>query len=78
MAAFATGAFIPLLPFLFGAGDLLIAGVLAAVALFILGAAVSRFTARTWWFSGLRQLAVGAVAAGVTFAAGAALGTNLS
>ena len=78
MTAFATGAFIPLLPFLLGAADLLIAGVLAAVALFILGAAVSRFTARTWWFSGLRQLAVGAVAAAVTFGAGAALGTRLS
>jgi VIT1/CCC1 family predicted Fe2+/Mn2+ transporter len=78
MIAFATGAFIPLLPFLFGARNLLVAAILASVALFALGAAVSRFTARTWWFSGLRQLTVGAIAAGVTFGAGAALGTQLS
>ena len=78
MASFAVGAFIPLLPFLLGARNLLIAGLLAALALFALGAAVSRFTARTWWFSGLRQLFVGAIAAAVTFGAGAALGTHLS
>ena len=78
MAAFATGAFVPLLPFLFHATNLLIAAVLAALALFVLGAAVSNFTARSWWFSGLRQLGVGAIAAAVTFGAGAALGTQLS
>ncbi|MDQ1682064.1 MAG: vacuolar iron transporter family protein [Frankiaceae bacterium] len=78
MAAFATGAFIPLLPFLLGATNLIMAAVMAAVALFALGAAVSRFTSRSWWFSGLRQLTVGAVAAIVTFGAGAALGTHLS
>ncbi len=77
MAAFATGAFVPLLPFLLGAANLTVAAVLAAVALFLLGAAVSRFTARRWWFSGLRQLMVGAIAASVTFGAGAALGTHL-
>jgi VIT1/CCC1 family predicted Fe2+/Mn2+ transporter len=54
------------------------AAVMAAVALFTLGAAVSRFTSRSWWFSGLRQLMVGGVAAIVTFGAGAALGTHLS
>jgi VIT1/CCC1 family predicted Fe2+/Mn2+ transporter len=78
MAAFATGAFIPLLPFLLGATNLIMAAVMAAVALFSLGAAVSRFTSRSWWFSGLRQLTVGGVAAIVTFGAGAALGTHLS
>jgi VIT1/CCC1 family predicted Fe2+/Mn2+ transporter len=78
MAAFATGAFIPLLPFLLGATNLIMAAVMAAVALFTLGAAVSRFTSRSWWFSGLRQLMVGGVAAIVTFGAGAALGTHLS
>ncbi|MDQ1703327.1 MAG: vacuolar iron transporter family protein [Frankiaceae bacterium] len=78
MVAFATGAFIPLLPFLLGARNLLMAAILAAVALFLLGAAVSRFTSRSWWFSGVRQLAVGAIAAAVTFGAGAALGTHLS
>jgi VIT1/CCC1 family predicted Fe2+/Mn2+ transporter len=77
MASFAVGAFTPLLPFLFGASTLLIAAVLAALALFALGAAVSRFTARTWWFAGLRQLAIGVLAAAVTFGAGAALHTHL-
>ncbi len=55
--AFCLGAFIPLLPYLLGATTLMPAIVLASIGLFGAGALVSRVTARTWWYSGLRQLA---------------------
>jgi VIT1/CCC1 family predicted Fe2+/Mn2+ transporter len=41
------------------------------------GALSSRFTPRSWWFAGLRQLLFGAVAAGVTFGIGTAIGVGV-
>ena len=41
---------------LLGASNLWPSGILAGVGLFGAGALVSRVTARSWWFSGLRQL----------------------
>ncbi|MBC3986653.1 VIT1/CCC1 transporter family protein [Streptomyces sp. AC536] len=73
--AFALGALLPLLPYLLGASSLWPAVLLALVGLFGCGAVVARVTARTWWFSGLRQLALGGAAAGVTYALGALFGT---
>jgi VIT1/CCC1 family predicted Fe2+/Mn2+ transporter len=75
--AFLLGAFIPLLPFLLGATTLVPAAILAGVGLFVSGAAVARYTARPWWFSALRQLGVGALAAGVTYGLGALVGHGL-
>lgn len=72
--AFAIGAFIPLLPYLLGATVLWPALVLASLGLFGAGALVSRVTARTWWFSGLRQLAFGLAAAGLTYFVGVLVG----
>jgi VIT1/CCC1 family predicted Fe2+/Mn2+ transporter len=37
---------------------------------------VSRFTARSWWFNGLRQLAFGVIAAGATFIVGSLIGVG--
>ena len=63
-----TGADVDLEPaLLFGGAGLLIAGALS-----------SRFTPRPWWYSGLRQLLFGAVAAGITYAVGAAIGVAAS
>ncbi|WP_327404790.1 VIT1/CCC1 transporter family protein [Streptomyces sp. NBC_01288] len=73
--AFALGALLPLLPFLLGATALWPALLLALVGLFGCGAVVARVTARTWWFSGLRQLVLGGAAAGVTYALGTLFGT---
>jgi vacuolar iron transporter family protein len=73
--SFAVGALLPVLPYLLGATDLLPAALLAAVGLFSAGAVVSRVTVRSWWFSGLRQLALGGAAAVVTFGIGALIGT---
>lgn len=72
--SFSAGAILPLLPYLFGVTSLYLSAVLSCVALFAAGAVVSRVTARTWWFSGLRQLVVGALAAALTFALGNLIG----
>jgi len=75
--AFAVGALVPLLPYVFGAQTLVLSAVLSAIGLFVAGVLVSRITARSWWFSGLRQLAVGVLAAVVTFGVGHLVGTSL-
>jgi VIT1/CCC1 family predicted Fe2+/Mn2+ transporter len=69
-ASFTVGALIPLLPYLFGATSLLASAILSLAALFGAGALTSRFTARSWIFSGGRQVLLGTVAAVVTFAVG--------
>ncbi|MFD7920342.1 VIT1/CCC1 transporter family protein [Streptomyces sp. NPDC059740] len=76
--SFALGALLPVLPFLLGAAALWPAVLLALVGLFGCGAIVARVTARSWWFSGLRQLTLGGAAAGVTYALGALFGTAVS
>jgi VIT1/CCC1 family predicted Fe2+/Mn2+ transporter len=73
--SFAVGALLPVLPYLLGAGTLWPALVLALLGLFACGAVVARVTARSWWYSGLRQLLLGGAAAGVTYALGLAFGT---
>lgn len=77
-ASFAIGAFVPVLPFLFGVKAVLPALVLTALALVITGGIVARLTARPIWFGGTRQLLLGAVSASVTFAVGLLVGTGLS
>lgn len=76
--AFTVGALIPVLPYLFGATTLVWSAILSVLGLFGAGALVSRVTARSWWFSGLRQLLVGVLAAAVTFGIGSLVGTSLS
>lgn len=73
--SFALGALLPLLPYLLGASVLWPALLLALFGLFGCGAVVARVTARSWWFSGLRQLALGGAAAGVTYVLGVLFGT---
>ncbi|MEU0782274.1 VIT1/CCC1 transporter family protein [Streptomyces sp. NPDC006173] len=73
--SFALGALLPVLPFLLGATALWPALLLAMFGLFGCGAVVAKVTARSWWFSGLRQLALGGAAAGVTYALGGVFGT---
>ncbi|MBH1936303.1 VIT1/CCC1 transporter family protein [Streptomyces sp. AV19] len=73
--SFALGALLPVLPYLLGATVLWPAVLLALLGLFACGAVVARVTARSWWFSGLRQLLLGGAAAGVTYLLGLAFGT---
>ncbi|HTS14150.1 MAG TPA: VIT1/CCC1 transporter family protein [Candidatus Sulfotelmatobacter sp.] len=78
--AFAVGAFVPLLPFLLASGTVAFAFavLLSAVALFVVGAAVSLFTGRSALFSGARQIAIGALAAVVTYGVGHVIGVAIS
>lgn len=73
--SFALGALLPVLPYLLGATALWPALLLAFLGLFACGAIVARVTAKSWWYSGLRQLALGGAAAGVTYALGTLFGT---
>ncbi|WP_328559909.1 VIT1/CCC1 transporter family protein [Streptomyces coelicoflavus] len=73
--SFALGALLPVLPFLLGASALWPAVLLALAGLFLCGAVVAKVTARSWWYSGLRQLALGGAAAGVTYLLGSLFGT---
>jgi vacuolar iron transporter family protein len=71
---FSIGALIPLLPYLVGARELWPALVAGGLGLFVSGALVARFTNRAWWLSGLRQLILGAAAAGATYLIGMLIG----
>lgn len=77
---FAAGAIIPVLPFLLLNGTMAIGASLAisAVALFALGAAVTRFTGRGILRSGGRQLGFGLLAAALTFGLGRLLGVAVT
>ncbi|KQY59070.1 hypothetical protein ASD11_05550 [Aeromicrobium sp. Root495] len=75
--SFAVGAVIPLLSYLVGVEVAWPAIVLSLVGLFACGAVVTRVTARSWWFGGLRQLVLGAAAAGLTYLVGEAVGASL-
>jgi VIT1/CCC1 family predicted Fe2+/Mn2+ transporter len=75
-ASFAVGAFLPVLPYLFGATSLWPALVLTGGGLFLCGAFVTRLTPRPWWYGGGRQTLVGAVAAAVTYGVGALVGAS--
>jgi len=74
-AAFAVGALLPLLPYLLGASSVVWSVLVAGVGLAVTGAFVSRFTGRPAWLSGSRQLALGALAAGITFLVGHLVGS---
>ncbi|MGW3495046.1 VIT1/CCC1 transporter family protein [Streptomyces sp. NPDC001020] len=75
--SFALGALMPVLPYLLGAHALWPAVLLALAGLFGCGAVVAKVTARSWWYSGLRQLALGGAAAGLTYVLGGLFGAAL-
>ncbi len=75
---FSIGALFPLLPYLLGSDDLWLALGIGGLGLFGAGALVSRFTARSWWGNGLRQLVLGGLAAGATYLVGVAIGINVT
>jgi VIT1/CCC1 family predicted Fe2+/Mn2+ transporter len=77
---FAVGAAVPVLPFfwLSGSSGLWASMLLAALALFVLGAGTSLFNGRSTVYSGLRQLLVAAAAAALTFGVGKLFGVALA
>ena len=72
--AFSIGGIFPLVSYRLGSSSLGVALLIGAVGLFVAGALTSRFTTRSWWLSGLRQLLFGAIAAGATYVVGMAIG----
>jgi VIT1/CCC1 family predicted Fe2+/Mn2+ transporter len=72
---FAFGAFMPLVAFLLGSGGGAVAAsaALSGGALFGIGAAMSFLTGGNAILSGLRMLAIGTAAAGVTYLVGTIL-----
>ncbi len=78
--AFGLGAVIPLLPYLFGSGSvvLAIAAGISALALFAVGIATSVFTARGAVRTGLRMVLVGAVISVLTYGLGSLVGSSVA
>jgi VIT1/CCC1 family predicted Fe2+/Mn2+ transporter/rubrerythrin len=68
------GAIIPVIPFFWLLGDtaVIVAAVVSLVAHFVVGAAKSLFTLRSWWSSGLEMTLAGVIVGGVTYAVGLA------
>jgi VIT1/CCC1 family predicted Fe2+/Mn2+ transporter len=77
--AFATGAVIPVIPYLLLTGNaaFITSALVCGAALFILGGLVSIFTGRSLLFSGFRMLGIGIIAAAVTYFVGRLLGVSV-
>jgi VIT1/CCC1 family predicted Fe2+/Mn2+ transporter/rubrerythrin len=78
--SFATGAVVPVLPWLLAAGTAAFVAsmTLSALALFLVGSGISLLTGRSAARSGLRQLLVGGAAAAATFGIGRLIGVSVS
>ncbi len=76
---FSLGALFPLLPFAFLSGNIAIytsMGV-SAIALFLVGAAITLMTGRNIFYSGFRQVIIGLAAALITFGIGKLIGVSV-
>lgn len=69
-AMFATGAFIPLIPYALGFQSLWAGIGVGAAGLLLAGGVAARYTRKNWFRSSLRQLAFGAIAVGATYLVG--------
>jgi VIT1/CCC1 family predicted Fe2+/Mn2+ transporter len=77
LVTFAAGALIPLIPYLAGLNSLALALGLAALAAFLGGGLVAKLTDRPFFRGAFRQLLLGAVAAGLTYLIGHAVGSRV-
>lgn len=77
---FSIGALVPLVPFLFTSGGtaVVISAGLSGVTLFGVGGAMTILTGRGVVLSGARMLAIGAVAAAITYGVGKLLGVTIA
>jgi vacuolar iron transporter family protein len=71
------GAIIPVIPFFFTTGSVAIlsAAVISLIAHFLVGAAKSLVTLRSWWSAGLEMTLAGVIVGGATYLVGLALPT---
>ncbi len=77
---FAIGAVIPVMPFFFISGTtaIIISVACSAIGLFLIGSAITLFTGKSIWFSGMRQVIFGLMAAAITFGIGKLIGVSLA
>ncbi len=77
---FAIGAVIPLAPFFWGGGRAAIFSSIgfSTLGLFVIGSAITLFTGKSIWYSGLRQVLFGLLAAAVTFGIGSLIGVSIA
>jgi VIT1/CCC1 family predicted Fe2+/Mn2+ transporter len=71
------GAIIPVIPFMFTTGTvaILAAAAISLVAHFLVGAAKSLVTLRSWWSAGLEMTLAGVIVGGATYLVGLAFPT---
>jgi vacuolar iron transporter family protein len=71
------GAIIPVIPFFFTSGTtaIVLAAIISLIAHFLVGAAKSLVTLRTWWAAGLEMTLAGVIVGGATYMIGLALPT---
>ena len=72
------GAMVPVIPFFFLRGNVAVevAATVSLIAHFLVGAAKSLFTLRTWWAAGLEMTAAGVIVGGATYVLGLFLKTS--
>jgi vacuolar iron transporter family protein len=77
---FAAGAILPVIPYLFTSGTtaILISATFSALGLFTIGAAITLFTGRPVFASGMRQVIFGLAAALVTYLIGRLIGVSIA
>ena len=76
---FAFGAIIPVAPFFFltGMHAIYLSVILSTFGLFAIGSAITLFTGKGFWYSGLRQVFFGLAAAAITFSIGKLIGAAI-
>ncbi len=77
---FAAGAIVPVSPFFFCdlSTAVMLSAIFSTLALFIVGAAITLFTGRGVWFSGMRQVIFGLGAAALVYGVGKIVGVSLA
>ncbi|MBP8097645.1 MAG: VIT1/CCC1 transporter family protein, partial [Saprospiraceae bacterium] len=77
---FAIGAIIPVFPFFFlsGFNAVILSTGVSAIGLFIIGSAITLFTGKSIWFSGMRQVIFGLAAAAITYGIGSLIGVQVA
>ncbi|MBK8820385.1 MAG: VIT1/CCC1 transporter family protein [Saprospiraceae bacterium] len=77
---FAVGAIIPVFPFFFlsGFNAVILSTVVSAIGLFVIGSAITLFTGKSIWYSGMRQVLFGLAAAAVTYGIGSLIGVQVA
>jgi VIT1/CCC1 family predicted Fe2+/Mn2+ transporter len=76
---FSVGAIIPVVPFFFidGFNAVIVSTGVSAIGLFIIGSAITLFTGKTIWYSGMRQVIFGLAAAAITYGIGSIIGVQV-